>query len=280
MPLPAPTAAGEWTGRDVTVAEIERELASLRIRSLGLRTSVMTHLAWVPEDWRDAARKTLAGLAERHPSRTIMLLPEPNEPAGLDAAISLACFALPGLERNVCSEVIELHLRGDRVRAPASIVLPLLLPDLPVFMRWRGRPPFGTPGFEGLVDVVDRLVIDSGEWPDVPAAYAELETLVERTAISDLAWARTLPRRRRLARDWPDVPERIEAPAAEAWLLAGWLRARLGAQVEPVVVPGPPEGLQSDLLARELDRFARDPVYEAAVLGTLSGDDDRAGSGG
>jgi Glucose-6-phosphate dehydrogenase subunit len=270
VPLPVPTTAGEWTGRDVTVAEIEWELASLRIQSLGLRTSVMTHLAWVPEDWRDAARKTLAGLAERHPSRTILLLPEPDEPAGLDAEISLACFALPGLERNVCSEVIELHLRGERVRAPASIVLPLLLPDLPVFMRWRGRPPFGAPEFEGLVDVVDRLVLDSGEWPDVPAAYAELESLFERTAISDLAWARTLPRRRRLARDWPDIPDRLEAPAAEASLLAGWLRSRLGVEVEAVVVPGSPEELQSDLLARELDRFGRDPVYEAAVRSTIA----------
>src|SRR5687767_2005059 len=64
----------EWSGEDTTLAEIEDSLARLRDES-DLRTSVMTHTAWVPEEWLEAAREALAGLAERHPSRTIILVP-------------------------------------------------------------------------------------------------------------------------------------------------------------------------------------------------------------
>ncbi|HKI21795.1 MAG TPA: hypothetical protein VKA24_00075, partial [Gaiellaceae bacterium] len=73
-----------------TVLEIEREIAELRDaasapgQAPNQRTSVMTHLAWVPEEWEDAAEKTLAGLAEQHPSRTILLFPRPNDDDELD----------------------------------------------------------------------------------------------------------------------------------------------------------------------------------------------------
>ena len=40
-----------------------------------LRTSTMTHIVWCPPAWRSQARATLAGLLERHPARTIFLIP-------------------------------------------------------------------------------------------------------------------------------------------------------------------------------------------------------------
>ena len=263
----------EWTDDCATIAEIEQALVSLRYRhSHGdepdLRTSVLTHIAWVPPKWQRAATETLAGLAERHPSRTLLLLPQPEADDGLAARVSLECHELPGIERHLCNEVIELRLQGGRSQAPASIVAPLLLPDLPVFLRWRGRPDFGSAAFGQLVGEVDRLVVDSAEWPDVPAAYAELSALFEEAAVSDIAWRRTLPWRRALARAWPDLPERLTGPPAETALVAGWLSARAGVEVEreradelPVGGDRPP----SDLLSDELDVFVRDPVYEAAV---------------
>jgi glucose-6-phosphate dehydrogenase assembly protein OpcA len=279
------TRLEEWCGDDTTVAEIEQALAELREES-DLRTSVMTHTAWVPEEWLAAARETLAGLAERHPSRTIILVPRPDEEDALDARVSLECFPLSGEERHVCSEVIELHLKGRRAEAPASIVLPLLLPDIPVFLRWRGRPPFGSDVLDELVGIVDRLVVDSREWDEPREGLLSLAELFDRTAVSDIAWARTLPWRAALARLWPGVADtselRVEGPKNEALLLAGWLRSRLGhdvgllhepaAEVERVAVDGEdvppptePRRSASDLLSDELDRFSGDPVYEAAV---------------
>jgi len=195
-----------------TVGDIERELVELREASTEpgaaprLRTSVMTHIAWVPEDWVEAATGTLAGLAERHPSRTILLFPRPEDDVDeLEGEVDYRCFVRGGLEREVCSEVITLRLRGRRATAPASVVVPLLVSDLPAFLRWRGPLPYGAPELEQLVGVADRLVVDSREWPDPPAALARLPSLFDRIAVSDIAWARTLPWRAAVADLWPDV---------------------------------------------------------------------------
>jgi Glucose-6-phosphate dehydrogenase subunit len=264
----------EWIDECATIAEIEAALVDLRYRhSHGgepdLRTSVLTHLAWVPPEWQEAAAETLAGLGEGHPSRTLLLFPQAGEEDTLAARVHLECYDLPGIERHLCSEVIELRLRGARAEAPASIAVPLLLPDLPVFLRWRGRPDFRSQVFEQLVDVVDRLVVDSAEWPDVPAAYRELAALFDRVAVSDIAWRRTLPWRRALAQAWPDLPDRLTGPPAETALVAGWLQSRAGVEVELERADALPVGgdrKPSDLLSDELDVFVRDPVYEAACV--------------
>jgi Glucose-6-phosphate dehydrogenase subunit len=282
----------EWRGEDVTIADIEAQLGALRQAGASaehpdLRTSVMTHTAWVPRNWLDAARGTLAGLAEMHPSRTVILVPEPD--AGrdaLDAVLSVQCFPLRDEARHVCSEVIELHLNGSRAKAPASIVEPLLIPDLPVFSRWRGRPPFGGDELEQMLGVVDRLIVDSSEWDDLAGAYRELEGCLEETAVSDIAWRRSLGWRGSLAELWPEIAGMgrlgVKGPEADALLLAGWLRSRLerdvtleheaAEELESVTVDGdavePPHGERPDpsaLLSAELDQFGRDRVYEKAL---------------
>jgi Glucose-6-phosphate dehydrogenase subunit len=263
----------EWIDDCATIAEVEAALVDLRYRhSHGgdpdLRTSVLTHLAWVPPEWQEAAAETLAGLGERHPSRTLLLFPQAGEEDTLAARVHLECYELPGIERHLCSEVVELRLHGARAEAPASIAAPLLLPDLPVFLRWRGRPDFGSPVFGQLVDMVDRLVVDSAEWPDVPAAYEELVELFDDVAVSDIAWRRTLPWRRALADAWPDLPDRLTGPPAETALVAGWLQSRAGVEVELERADALPVGgdrKPSDLLSDELDVFVRHPVYEAAT---------------
>ena len=54
-----------------TLREIEREISTLRVAPGSdapfQRTSVMTHTAWVPEEWVEAVEDVLSGLAERHP---------------------------------------------------------------------------------------------------------------------------------------------------------------------------------------------------------------------
>jgi glucose-6-phosphate dehydrogenase assembly protein OpcA len=289
----APLQAEDWVGEDVTPADVERALWHLRDASAqetegpDLRTSVMTHLAWVPAEWREAAVDTLAGLRERHPSRGILLFPEPSAVDGIDARVSVLAFPQEGGRRHVAAEVIQLTLRGRRVKAPASIVTPLLVTDLPVFLRWRGELPFGAPELEQMVGVCDRLVVDSREWKDPASRYRELGSLFEQTVVSDIAWRCTRPWRRSLAGLWPGIAEAGElrisgGSSAEALLLVGWLRSRLGRPVELVheasgqiesvavegtVTPVPREETDSssDLLSAELDELSRDEIYEEAV---------------
>jgi hypothetical protein len=263
----------EWVDECVSVTEVEQALIGLRLRrgfvgKRNLRTTVLTHIAWVPAEWREEAAEALAGLAEGHPSRTLLLFPQPEAADGISARALIECYEVPFSDRHLCNEVVELRLRGNRAQAPASVVLPLLLPDLPVFLRWRGRPPFATDQFGQLAELVDRLIVDSAEWPDVPGAYEELDDVFERTATSDIAWRRTLPWRESLARAWPDLPDRIAAPSAEAALVAGWLRSRAGIDVtveQTDELPFVEDVDASELLSAELDVFRRNPVYEAAV---------------
>jgi glucose-6-phosphate dehydrogenase assembly protein OpcA len=270
------------------VAEVEKRLAALRLEQpdAATRTSVMTHVAWAPPRWAAAARRTLAGLEELHPSRTILLFPEPKRRDSVDVDVQLKCFTIPGSKRQVCSDVIQLRLGGRRTRVPGSVVEPLLIADLPTFCRWRGLPPWGKPELEQLVDVCDRLVVDSSEWRGLPAAYERLAGLFDRIAVSDIAWGRGLGWRARLAARWPEIRGvetlSVAGPRADALLLAGWLRSRLRRKVklvhraarelervavdgEPVLPPRSGAPSASDLLSAELDVFGRDAVYEAAV---------------
>jgi len=271
-----------------SVRDIERELSSLRAEPGGetyQRTSVMTHTAWVPPEWVEAAEDVLSGLAERHPSRTVVLIPEAEAEDGLDGEVEVDVYPA-GEGRQICTETIRVRLKGHRATAPASVVQPLLLPDLPAFLRWRGLPPFGASELDQLIDVVDRLIVDSTEWPDLPESYAGLTEIFDRVAVSDIAWARTSRWRPMLASLWPDIAGvkriRVKGTAAQAHLLAGWLRSRLKHPVElehdpsdrlvgvdldgePAPFPpgDPPSG--ADVLSEELDTFGRDRVYEEAV---------------
>ena len=275
-----------------SIAEIDRQLGKLRLDPASgepfQRTSVMTHVAWVPEAWVEAAEDVLAGLAERHPSRTIVLIPEPDADDGLDASVEVDCFP-SGEGRQVCTETIRLRLSGNRAQAPASVVEPLLLPDLPAFLRWRGLPPFGERPFEQLLDTVDRLIVDSTEWPGLPEQYERLAGIFDRVAVSDIAWARTSRWRPHLATLWPGIAKvsqmKVTGTEAQAHLLAGWLRSRLGREIElqhepadrltgveldgePVAFPPGDPPKPADVLSDELERFTRDRVYEDAVRAT------------
>jgi len=272
-----------------SIAEIDRELAQLRTDAETgepfQRTSVMTHIAWVPAEWVEAAEDVLAGLAERHPSRTIVLVPDADIGDGLEASVDVETFPA-GEGRQIAVETIRLRLCGSRAAAPASIVQPLLLPDLPVFLRWRGLPPFSESPFEQLVDVVDRLIVDSTEWPGLPESYARFPEVFDRVVVSDIAWARTSRWRPQLASLWPKIGNvkriKVTGTRAQACLLAGWLRSRLGHDVEleheeakrlegvdvdgePAPFPPGDPPAPADLLGDELERFTRDGVYEEAV---------------
>jgi len=294
LDAPGPVAVEHWQGEDVTLADVSTALARLRAetardgRPPSLRTSVMTHIAWVPEPWHEKARTALAGMAERHPSRTILLFPDHDSGLDrIDAAVALESYAVPSVERTVCSEVVELRLHGLRAKAPASIVEPLLISDLPVFLRWRGEPPWGAQELDQLVGITDRLIVDSTEWDELPYPYRHLTELFPRAATSDIAWARTSRWRALLASLWPEIANtrtiRVRSTAAQAWLLVGWLRSRLGRDDivlehvdaerlegidldgEPAPFPPGDPPLPSDVLSDELERFTSDPIYEAAV---------------
>ena len=183
--------------------------------------------------------------------------------------------------------MIEIRLRGTAARHPGSIVLPLLVSDLPVFCRWRGEPAWGSHELEEIVAVTDRFVVDSAEWRRSPAAYPVLAEMFERVGglghrvLADAAVAPQLGGA--LARDRArQANSGSKGPRADA-ALAGGMAPRRASSVRsrsragrlpwsrrsgptasrsslPATCPIP-----SELLSAELDQFGRDRIDEAAV---------------
>ena len=217
----------------------------------------MTHLAWVPEEWEDAAEETLAGLAERHPSRTILLFPRPDDDDALEHGRARSS-ASPFGDQSVCAEVIRVRLCGERARHPASVVCRCSIPTCRSSCAGAGCRGSTTCSTSSS-DVVDRLIVDSTEWPSdsfVSSAMRSSRSGSTAPSISDIAWERTERWRRELALAWPFEAREISVTAtrAQALLLAGWLRSRLGHDVE--VEHEPADSLTLRVRRRQGDRRA------------------------
>ena len=136
-----------------------------------------------------------------------------------------------GEGRQICAETIRIQLKGKRASAPASVVQPLFLPDLPVFLRWRGVPSFGSAAFESLIGRRRPPDRRQHRMAGPARAVRRARGVFDRVVVSDIAWARTSRWRRQLASLWPGIAEvkriRVTGTAAQAQLLGGWLRSRL-----------------------------------------------------
>ena len=214
------TVGQPWVERDTSVHSIEAHLARLWNAKPGetdptvnekgrqhARASVLNLIVSVPDDVA-AARvvETMTGLGFRHPSRAIVLAadPEASGPA-LGARITAHCHAAPGGGEPVCHEVIVLTVRGEAAEHLSGVVAPLLIHDLPTHVWWPGDPPFADPIFDQLVDMTDRVLVDSSDFSDLLHGLRRLSNLRRRSGVGDLAWHR-LEWWQELTAEFFDVP--------------------------------------------------------------------------
>jgi glucose-6-phosphate dehydrogenase assembly protein OpcA len=190
-----------WSERDTSVPAVESHLASLwtlhgddglHVTEKGLphaRASVLNLIVTVPgEPSADRVVATMLGLGFRHPSRAIVLVASPqSEGPTLDAAVSAHCHAMQDVGEQVCYEEVLLTVRGEAASHLNGVVAPLLIHDLPTLVWWPGDPPFADPVFDQLVDMGDRLIIDSS---DLLLGLRRLGSLRRKSGIGDLSWKR------------------------------------------------------------------------------------------
>ncbi|MEO8251435.1 MAG: glucose-6-phosphate dehydrogenase assembly protein OpcA [Chloroflexota bacterium] len=199
------TVTKPWIEHATSVPDIEAYLArlwtdqprgkDLTVTQKGLqhaRASVLNLIVMVPDE-TSASRvvESMIGLGIRHPSRAIVLSADPNAggPA-LSAGITAHCHPAQDGAEPVCYEVIVLTVRGEAAEHLSGVVAPLLIHDLPTHVWWPGDPPFTDPIFDQLVEMGDRLVIDSSEFSDLLRGLRRLTTLRRRSGIGDLGWRR------------------------------------------------------------------------------------------
>ena len=289
-----------------SVAQLERELAQLRHRAgapspeSGTPTARACVLNLVVYATRRAhaerAARTIALLSDRHPSRAIVLLHDVAGRERLPPDVSLRAHLAPAAHDRLCYEQIVVAARADSAHRLRSIVIPLLVPDLPVFVWWTGTPALDAPHFRDLVALADRLVVDSADFVRPEATFPGLSARghADRSlGLTDLAWTRLTAWRELLAQffDVPawrpyldavsgmrigfavDMDGRAIHPS-QALLLLGWFAARLSWRAEERLAPSEAGGhlfrmRRADgvpLWVRLRPRFARG-VEEGHVTG-------------
>jgi glucose-6-phosphate dehydrogenase assembly protein OpcA len=198
---------------------------------------------------RAAGQRALAAVEElgsRAPSRCVVLIAEP--PEGRQGVRSWARVVnrRPDQGPEVVWEEVVVQT-NVHPRHLTAVVLPLLLPELPVFTWWEGTPPFDEEVFEELTSVTDRLIVDSAAFTDPVADLGRLAASVGRLApaVTDCAWGRLTPWRELLAAPFGG-PQLRPALDRVRWLrvdaveptagqeLVGWFASRLGWELERV----------------------------------------------
>ena len=231
-----PMEVDHWSGAGVHLSQVVGALAELRDRSsshTSARTAVMTLVAVAPGDEEArAATEALRSLAGHHPARIVLLRPDPDAVAHLDARVAL--YALEGDQHRACFEDVHLDVAGQAALHLDSLVEAFTLSDLPVVVWYvRSMPEAADP----LLSVATAVLVDSRDAPD-PGQLRSLLQLARRRTLVDLSWSRLRPWRELLAalfdppasREWFDALERVEiaGKTGPRRLLGGWLAAQTG----------------------------------------------------
>lgn len=237
------TAGGEEVGPDDAV---------LRARAANLMVVVTTDAALM--DTQETIRK----LAVIHPCRAVVMLADrEGADSDIEMFVSASCQTETRAKNAELScEEITLVAHGQFTSELPSAGIPLLVPDLPVFLWWQDLQRLDDDTFLPLSHSADRLVIDSVDLAAVNLHLDSIEQLFSRQgaeaiAVSDINWARLTSWRALLA-NFYDVQEyraalaeqervKIEyaAPegnangiATQALMIAGWLASRLHWSIE------------------------------------------------
>ena len=266
-----------WGARAVGVAAVERELTRLRRALLAhareqghaaARASVLNLIVYAErEAHARRAAKSISELSLRHPSRAIVVLADRGAPTDVEARIEMHCH-LPAADgaTQVYYEQILVRARGDSRQRIASAVIPLLVPDLPVFLWWTGAPPMSGPPFGDLLGVTDRLIVDSSDFARPDLALPSIARICSQArglfGVTDLNWTRLTPWRE-MVTSFFDVPawrpflETIsgvrvgfavdmdgrDIHPSQALLFIGWLASRLGWRPQGALAPSEAGGL-------------------------------------
>lgn len=208
------------------------------------RASVL-NLITVVTDEKAMARveAVLDRLSTTNPSRTLLLLAQGDrDDSKLEARVSAQTRTESG--HRVTTEEVLIHAHGQVAEHLASLVTPLLIPDLPVMLWWPDRPQFDSRLFNDLCELADRLVVDTDEGfqrEDFPLLLEVARRDRARASIGDFNWARLIAWRHVAAQffDMPGMLPRLAEmhgatvsygagrSTAQARLLGGWIQSRM-----------------------------------------------------
>lgn len=220
--------------------------AVLRARAAGLMVFLRD------ESLLSDTQQVISELASFHPCRALLMAGDRNSAArDIEMYVSAFCVGESSDSHNLCCEEITLTANGRFVSELPSAAVPLLVPDLPVFLWWREKLGAEERVFTQLCLAADRVVIDSADFQDPASDFVALAQRLKRKGdevivLSDINWARLTPWRASLA-NFYDVEEyraeldqitdvqihfvtetvKATTVSSQPLLIAGWLASRL-----------------------------------------------------
>lgn len=199
---------------------------------------VMTLVIVVDEDDSGEALAAARSASREHPARVLaVILGDARGKGVVNAQI--------GIGDSWTGETAIIRLRGEVVRHPASVVLPLLLPDSPVAVWWPTDPPLD-PAADPLGALAQRRITDVAA-----ATRSKTRAMLDQCTFytkgnTDLAWTRITPWRALLAAALDQQPLKVrrasvtaERISPSADLLQAWLSDRLHVPVDRANSAGP-----------------------------------------
>jgi hypothetical protein len=194
----------------------------------------------------------LVGVIDRvtavHPCRAVLVALDEETPE--PTAILTSHYRRPGVEEAARYwEEVRIVAPPRAVHQALSAASTVVLPGLPVQAWWPGMVAFDGDLYNRVVEVSDRILLDSGRFRDPRGSLAELagaiEIAHESIAFGDLSWSRINPWRVMTAelfdapadQDLLDSIERVTIEycrsatgneSVQALLYVGWLASRLG----------------------------------------------------
>ena len=136
-------------------------------------------------------------------------------------------------------ETALIRLKGEVVKHPESVVLPLLLPDSPVAAWWPTDAP-EDPAADPLGALAQRRITDSAAATRGKTKAIHRQCTTYAKGNTDLAWTRITPWRALLAAALDQHPEKVtsasvtaERISPSADLLVAWLSDRLRGRRRP-----------------------------------------------
>lgn len=201
-------------------------------------TTAMAFTLVVVTQEKHAKRVTQACLqaGSEHPSRILLVVTDSTAESRLDAEIRTG-EGMPG-------DIVTLRMGGELGEHSASVVLPLLLPDSQVVVWWPHESP-ENPADDPIGALATRRITDASGARH-PIEAVAIRARYHAPGDTDLTWTRLTRWRGLLAASLDQYTGRVRGATVEAAkdnapaeLLAAWLQARLGVQVERRTTKGP-----------------------------------------
>ncbi|AWA42612.1 glucose-6-phosphate dehydrogenase assembly protein OpcA [Trueperella pyogenes] len=219
-----------------TSAKLARRLNDMHGKGTYALGKVLNLVAVVrDDDGVRAVSESAIGVAEAHPLRVIVVLPDASD----DGAARLDADIMNPDDVGLAEVVILRPYNGAGTNR-VSLVTPLLLPDAPVFTWWVQEAP-QCPTDKSLGQIASRRITNANASDNPLRTLRELAQKRE-PGDTDISWAGITIWRSQLAALLNEAPHEEVLSATVggnlhrvgANMLAAWLRLRLGVEVDLV----------------------------------------------